>query len=122
MLVRRDVFEQTGGFDETFFMYCEEIDWCWRIHRAGWDIYTVPTAEIVHFAGESTKQVPAESILNLWRSRASLYRRHHSPLKFQLARRLVHLGTRYQARKAPNKSLRQAYLQAARYWDDPLVA
>ena len=51
MLVRRDVAQETGGFDEIFFMYCEELDWCRRIHMAGWEIYTVPAAEVVHYGG-----------------------------------------------------------------------
>lgn len=122
MLVRREVFEETGGFDESYHMYCEEIDWCWRIRQAGWEIYAVPKAEIVHYAGESTKQVPAESIVHLWRSRAQLYQRHHGPITFQLARWLVQLGTRYKANKAANGEVRQAYLQAAEFWQEPAVA
>lgn len=116
MLVRRDVAETTGGFDANYHMYCEEIDWCWRIQRAGWEIYTVPQAEIVHFAGGSTKQVPAYSIVNLWSSRANLYRRHHGRLKYALARKLVHVGMGRKARRAPSKEIGKAYLQAAEAW------
>ena len=42
MMVRADVAESTHGFDESFHMYCEEIDWSWRVREAGWEIYTVP--------------------------------------------------------------------------------
>ena len=42
-------------------MYCEEIDWAWRIREAGWEIMVVPAAEIIHFGGESTSQIPAQS-------------------------------------------------------------
>ncbi|HLZ07714.1 MAG TPA: glycosyltransferase family 2 protein, partial [Chloroflexota bacterium] len=38
MIVRREVIEQVGAFDEGFFMYCEEVDWCFRIREAGWEI------------------------------------------------------------------------------------
>ncbi|MDP2727242.1 MAG: glycosyltransferase family 2 protein, partial [Dehalococcoidia bacterium] len=44
MMVRRDVVEQVGLLDEAFFIYCEEIDWCMRIKRAGWHIYCLPQA------------------------------------------------------------------------------
>ncbi|NJN54017.1 MAG: hypothetical protein HC804_04215 [Anaerolineae bacterium] len=64
MLVRAEVAEATKGFDENYHMYCEEIDWSWRVKAAGWKIYTVPTAEIVHYGGESTRQVPARSLVN----------------------------------------------------------
>ena len=116
MLVRRDVAEATGGFDESFHMYCEEIDWCWRIQRAGWSIYTVPQAEIVHYGGESTKQVPARSIIDLWGSRAHLYRRHHGRVKFAIARRLVNMGMQRKANKTKIAEIQQAYLEAAQIW------
>jgi hypothetical protein len=116
MLVRKNVAEATGGFDESFHMYCEEIDWCWRIRRAGWDIYTVPQAEIVHYGGESTKQTPAKSIVDLWGSRAYLYKRHHGRLKYAIARLLVKKGMRRKAEKANDREIREAYLTAANIW------
>jgi N-acetylglucosaminyl-diphospho-decaprenol L-rhamnosyltransferase len=116
MLVRRNVAEATLGFDETFHMYCEEIDWCWRIRRAGWSIYTVPQAEIVHYGGESTKQVPARSIINLWESRARLYKRHHGRLKFAIARRLVNKGMARKVKKSGSADIKQAYQEAAQIW------
>jgi GT2 family glycosyltransferase len=116
MMVRRDVAEATGGFDEAFHMYCEEIDWCWRIREAGWTIYTVPQAEIVHYAGESTSQVPAQSIINLWQSRMQLYRRHHKPTKVSLAAKLVEMGMRRKAKSASNPEIQKAYQKAAEVW------
>ena len=116
MMVRRDVAEKTGGFDESFHMYCEEIDWSWRIRNAGWAIYSVPSAEIVHYSGESTKQVPARSIVNLWSSRARLYRKHHGKLRWHLARRLAAAGLRRLAARTPNPAIRDAYLEAAQRW------
>lgn len=116
MMVRRDVAEATRGFDESFHMYCEEIDWCWRIREAGWGIFTVPSAEIVHFGGESTSQIPAQSIVNLWQSRARFYNKHHSPFKRRLARRIVRLGLSYKAVRARTPDMKLAYRQAAAEW------
>jgi GT2 family glycosyltransferase len=116
MMVRRDVAEATGGFDESYHMYCEEIDWCWRIREAGWTIYTVPQAEIVHYAGESTRQVPAQSIINLWQSRMQLYRRHHKPTTVTLAAKLVRIGMQRKARASINPDIQKAYLKAAAIW------
>lgn len=116
MLVRKDVAEATGGFDESYHMYCEEIDWCWRIRRAGWEIYTVPRAEIVHYGGTSTKQVEAKSIVDLWGSRAHLYRRHHSRLKYAIARRMVKNGMKRKAKKSNCLEVKEAYLTAADIW------
>jgi GT2 family glycosyltransferase len=49
MLLPRRVFEQTGGFDESLFMYGEDLEWCYRIRDAGWNIRFYPDASIVHF-------------------------------------------------------------------------
>lgn len=117
MMIRNDVAEKTGGFDESFHMYCEEIDWSWRIHDAGWSIYTVPAAEIVHYGGESTKQVPARSIVDLWHSRAQLYQKHHDRITLALARRIARKGLRRKASRASDPRLRKAYEQAAAQWE-----
>ena len=116
MLVRRDVAEATGGFDETFFMYCEELDWCWRIHQAGWQIYTVPSAEIVHYGGESAKQVPARSVISLWESRARFYRRHYGRWRNALARQIVRLGMRRKLAQTSEPCMQEAYQQVVSLW------
>jgi N-acetylglucosaminyl-diphospho-decaprenol L-rhamnosyltransferase len=96
MLIRREAILQTGLFDEQYFMYCEEIDWSFRIRRAGWEIYTVPAAHVTHLVGQSTDQIRPQSVVNLWRSRFRLYQKHYSPLKFQAARLIARLGMRRQ--------------------------
>jgi len=48
LMVRREVVDRVGGFDERFFVYWSDADWCARIRRAGWKVYTVPDARIVH--------------------------------------------------------------------------
>ena len=53
MLVRKAAMDQVGLLDEDYFMYGEDVDWCYRIRAAGWRIYYVPTTEIIHFRGES---------------------------------------------------------------------
>jgi len=60
MVVRRETIDQVGMFDESFFMYGEDLDWCFRIRKGGWGIYYLPTTQIVHFKGESSKKSPFE--------------------------------------------------------------
>jgi GT2 family glycosyltransferase len=57
LLVRRNVIEQVGGFDERFFMYGEDIDWCRRIRRGGWQVWYVAAAEVQHQGAHSTRQI-----------------------------------------------------------------
>jgi N-acetylglucosaminyl-diphospho-decaprenol L-rhamnosyltransferase len=78
MMLRREVILGTGLFDEGYRMYVEEIDWCMRIRRAGWEVYCVPSAVVVHHAGQSTRQVRNEMFTALWRSRFRLFGKHYS--------------------------------------------
>ncbi len=94
MMLRAEVIAQTGLFDEQYFMYCEEIDWSKRIRRAGWEIYCVPAAHVVHLAGQSTGQIRPQSIVNLWRSRLLLFEKHDPPLKRAFARQIIRWGMR----------------------------
>ncbi|MBN1563126.1 MAG: glycosyltransferase family 2 protein [Anaerolineae bacterium] len=100
MMLRCEVIQQTGMFDERYFMYCEEIDWSMRIRAAGWEIYTIPQARVTHLAGQSTGQIRPQSVINLWQSRMLLFKTHYSPLKLWLARRIVRLGMHRQIRLA----------------------
>jgi GT2 family glycosyltransferase len=52
MLVRREAMEQVGLLDEKFFLFLEETDWCYRMKKAGWKIYHIPQAEVLHFQGK----------------------------------------------------------------------
>ena len=76
MMVRGEAIHQVGLLDEAFFMYCEEMDWCLRLWRAGWPVYAVPTARVIHHEGQSSKQVRWTAFERLWRSRFRFYRKH----------------------------------------------
>ena len=76
MLVRREVWEETGGFDESFFMYGEEVEWCARIKAAGWSVVVVPQAEIIHHGGASVGRVPLAKRTLVYRGKRHFFRRH----------------------------------------------
>lgn len=99
MMLRREVIIETGMFDEAFFMYCEEIDWAWRVRQANWEILCVPQARVTHLVGQSSAQAPAHSQLHLWTSRLQLFDKHYPPWKRRLARWLVRTGMRIQVRR-----------------------
>ncbi len=62
LLVRRSVFDAVGGFDERFFLYMEDVDFCDRVGRAGWLNVYVPASEILHDKGHSTGREPARNL------------------------------------------------------------
>ena len=111
LMVRGDALAQVGSFDERYFMYCEEIDLCRRIRRAGWEIFCVPAAEIVHLVGQSTQQFRDTMFVALWRSRFLMFETHESAAFRWSARRLVHLGLRAEARRA-RKACRRGEITA----------
>jgi GT2 family glycosyltransferase len=65
MLVRREVFEQTGGFDERYFMYGEDLEWCMRARDRGWRVTFTPVARIVHLDHRSSEKLYGDSRINL---------------------------------------------------------
>ena len=60
IMIRREVFESIGGFNEEYFMYAEDIDLSYRVSRAGYNTYYVPHASIVHHGGGSSEQAVSE--------------------------------------------------------------
>lgn len=77
MLTRRDVIEQVGGFDEAYFMYSEEMDWCRRIKDVGWRIVYYPAAKIIHHVGKSSEQAVAHRHINFNRAKLRYVRKYH---------------------------------------------
>jgi len=77
LLLRRQVIEQIGLLDESYFIYSEEIDLCYRLQAAGWRLYWQPAAQIVHYGGQSTQQVAAEMFLRLYQGKLLFFRKHH---------------------------------------------
>lgn len=56
MMMKREVYEKVGGFDEQFFMYGEDLDLCYRIQKAGYKVFYVHSTQIIHYKGESAKR------------------------------------------------------------------
>jgi len=100
LMIRGAALAQVGGFDERFFMYCEEVDLCRRVKMAGWEVYCVPRAEIVHLAAQSTRQFRDRMFVALWRSRFLMFVKYEGAIWRRVARRLVRLGLWAERRRA----------------------
>jgi N-acetylglucosaminyl-diphospho-decaprenol L-rhamnosyltransferase len=92
ILARRAVVEQIGGMDEQFFMYSEEVDWCYRVRQAGWAIWQVPTARITHVGGAATRQFRTRMLTALYESRLRFFRKHYRPRFIRWHVRIVLAG------------------------------
>jgi hypothetical protein len=100
LMARGEAIQEVGLLDERFFIYCEEIDWCMRMKKAGWGVYCVPRAEVVHHVAKSTGQVRGEMFVALWRSRYLLFEKHYGQFYQWAVRRIVRLGLRAEMRRA----------------------
>lgn len=76
MFVRRSVYEQIGGLDEQFFMYGEDLDWCYRAQVAGWNISYVHATQIIHYKGESTRRSGMNEVKLFYEAMRVFVRKH----------------------------------------------
>lgn len=85
MIIRRTCWEQVGDFDETFFAYQEDSDYCIRARKAGWKVMFVPISSIIHYGGQGgSKARPFKSIWEWHRSYFVLYKKHFARNHFFL--------------------------------------
>jgi hypothetical protein len=92
MLVRREAIAQVGPMDESYFVYAEEADWCYRFAQAGWRRVFTPCARIIHLDGgdKSTSQVSIKMFVQLQKS-LMIYHRKHLGLAASLAVKLIYV-------------------------------
>jgi GT2 family glycosyltransferase len=76
-MVRREAWNAVGVFDECFFMYAEDVDWCRRCRSAGWEVVYFPDAEVVHYGGASSSSAPVDFYVEANRSSLIYWKKHH---------------------------------------------
>jgi N-acetylglucosaminyl-diphospho-decaprenol L-rhamnosyltransferase len=77
MMVRREAIRDVGLLDETFFMYGEDLDWCYRIKAAGWKVYYNPAVTVLHIKRASSRH-SARAQVEFWRAMDFFYRKHYA--------------------------------------------
>jgi GT2 family glycosyltransferase len=77
LMLRREAIDEIGRLDERYFMYSEEVDYCYRLRKAGWPLYWVPQAVVVHYGGQSTRQIADEMFLQLYQNKLLYFRKHY---------------------------------------------
>jgi hypothetical protein len=91
-LVRRKALEQVGGFDERFFLYSEEQDWCLRARKLGWSVVYYPDVHIFHRDGAAGSSGPNSSKFMLYESEGKYFRKHYGAFSSLAARSLMVIG------------------------------
>lgn len=77
LMARREAVGQIGGLDERIFLYAEDVDWCYRFHQAGWEVWYLPQAPTIHYGGQSSKRQQGRTEAELYRSRVYFFHKHY---------------------------------------------
>lgn len=91
MLVRKDVFEKAGHFDEDYFMYVEDVDFCYRVKRQNWKIWYFPQWSIIHYGGASGNT--RLSVLSEFEGLKRFYKKHYPKWQYPILRILLKIGS-----------------------------
>ncbi|MDD5593560.1 MAG: lipid-A-disaccharide synthase-related protein [Candidatus Margulisbacteria bacterium] len=89
LMVRREVIDRVGGLDENFFFSNDDLDWCRRIRQAGWQVYFLPQAEVVHFGGFTINRFKQKLFVEGFRGGLYFSRKHYGNLIYQIYRVLL---------------------------------
>lgn len=90
MLIPRDALEEIGGFDERFFMYCEDVDLCYRLLQSGRQNYYLPTP-ILHYKGASTRRGSFRYVHTFYSAMLIFFNKHYAK-SARLMSPLIRLG------------------------------
>jgi GT2 family glycosyltransferase len=94
MMLRCEALDQVGLLDESYFMYSEEVDLCYRMHQAGWKVMFTPKATATHLWGGTSKRIPGETtFLRLYHSRMKFFRKHYGSFNAILYKLILSLGS-----------------------------
>jgi N-acetylglucosaminyl-diphospho-decaprenol L-rhamnosyltransferase len=93
MLVRREAFVAVGGLDEDYFMYAEEVDWCYALREKGWQVWYLPEAKVIHLGSASSRMRNLQREVDLYRSRVLFFRRHYGERAANLLKAQIYLLT-----------------------------
>ena len=108
MLVRREVMGQVGVLDTAFDpIYSEEVDWCYRIKQAGWKIFLLPHARIIHYGGQTMNRAMPRKYELLLSHKALFFRKHRGRAAAMLYKLILGFSTAVQLLWWATRSLLQ---------------
>ena len=82
MMIRKEAIDEVGVFDEDYFIFLEETDWCFRMYKKGWKVFHVPDAEVFHLSGHSKKKTPWRSQIEYYISLYKFFRKNRTPASY----------------------------------------
>jgi hypothetical protein len=122
LILRFEALSDVGLLDEDYFIYSEEVDLCYRVQKAGWRLFWVPQAQVIHFSGQSTQQVAQEMFLRLYQGKILYFRKHYGGFAVQIYKLILYAASLWRLLLTPlvfleEPSQRQLHLTlSTNYW------
>ena len=92
LLLRREALEQVGYLDDRYFIYTEEMDLCYRLLKANWQLAWVPKARVIHYGEVSSRQMAEKMYVQLYRSKVQFHRKFGGTWRAAYSRFLLFLA------------------------------
>lgn len=97
MMIKKEVLDKVGGFDEIFFMYGEDVDLSYRIQQAGYKNYYFAGSSIIHFKGESTRKASMNYVRMFYKAMSIFVKKHYGGRRAGLFNFFIHLAIWFRA-------------------------
>ena len=92
MLIPKKVIDEVGLLDPQIFMYGEEVEWCYRIKKAGYKVYFYPNTKIIHIGRGSRQKVPTQAFIGEYEGLMYFYKKYKSRVALQILKVLLKIG------------------------------
>ncbi|MBX4191201.1 MAG: glycosyltransferase family 2 protein [Candidatus Doudnabacteria bacterium] len=92
LMIKKEVVNKIGLLDEEYFMYGEDLDWCWQTKQAGYKVVYYPKSEIIHYKYGSSQSIPFKTIKMAHIAMKIFYRKYYASKYNWFFNQLVYLG------------------------------
>ena len=92
LMIPKKVIDEVGLLDPQIFMYGEEIEWCYRIKKAGYKIYFSPITKIIHIGRGSHQKIPTKAFIGEYEGLMYFYKKYKSRFALQILKLLLKIG------------------------------
>ncbi len=89
LMIKKDIFNSIGGFDERIFLYLEDVELCYRVHKLKYNVLFFPFVNIIHKKGVSSNH--SSMIINTYKGYLYFFKKHKSKFEYQIMKKLFQI-------------------------------
>ncbi|MDD5529972.1 MAG: glycosyltransferase family 2 protein [bacterium] len=90
IILRKEAIDEVGKFDENYYLYVQEMDWCYRAQKLGWEIFYFPKTSAIHLGGKSTVSIPNKALFQLFSDRYIFFKKHFGITKATIYKVMIY--------------------------------